>query len=194
MRYHVYFLKDILEHADPVMVVDNALRASASAVGLEFSYQDSLENERGTITHKWCELLDGKMEVSLVLDHILPGRYLQIAAPTDEDCDDLGRELRERLSLASVEDLVKVARAADADPGALQRLGMGVNRAHNREAQELLARGLSSPDIEVRYHAAMGASFARWRELAQPLVDARRRERDEGIQRVLDFAVQMCCE
>jgi hypothetical protein len=186
MHRRTFFLA--ADHAEPEAVITEiclAADAMAAAVDLQFSYVGSQRRANGATMHKIVDVLNNFADVDLVVDDSLPSPYLVVTAATEAIGAEIVKTLRENLSMLATAQLLEHAAAAERTPGALIALGMGMNGATAPDAERLLIDGLKSPDAEIRYGAAVGASFLRSSVLASAIRSAAEAEQEQDLARVM---------
>lgn len=171
--------------------LNGALEGLLRSDDLQLAYTGATNNDDGQQVHCWRELQDGTLEVKLTIDDEVPVRFI-VAAGKESEVQAIGRAVPAVVPILKVNELKKAASACEGDPGALMRLGLGLNRASDAEALRIITGSLTSSDLEVRYNAAMGASFLRDKGLAESLQRIAEVEKDDGVQRVMSWAAGLC--
>lgn len=178
--------------ADVITEICLSLAPLAAARDIQFSYVGSESRASGATLHKIVDVMDNLAQVDLLVDSSLPSWYLVVTAALDDVGTGIVDGLKARVPMLTTAQLQEQAAAGGRTPGALIALGMGLNGTTSPEAEQLLRDGLTSPDMDTRYAAAVGASFLRSQELANALDRAAEAEPDEDITRVMIAAREIC--
>lgn len=176
---------------DLVKTLNGVLEGLLRTDDLQLAYSGETTNDDGQQIFRWRELQDGTLEVKLTIDEEVPIRFV-VASGKDREVGAVVRSLQAGVALLDVKALKKAAQECERDPGALMRLGLGLNRAPDDESLRIITDHLQSADLEQRYNAAMGASFLRNKALAESLRQAGEVEEDEGVSHVMNWAAGLC--
>lgn len=138
----------------------------------------------------WQET-EGLVAVSATDDRSIPARYVEVESEYPELLDAVFATLEEQLPHVPYGDLVRQARDTG-DAASLMRLGVASGYAPDPRAVAAITAGLESDDIETLAAAAKAAALTRWPDFAEPLERARGDTGDEGVERLLDYAIANC--
>lgn len=191
MFRHVLLLKP---NADAPLLdwVSTYVHAIYANVDVMFTTRP-LVRKTGQLTEwVWKELDDGDAVVRYVEDEALPASWLAVTTAAEKKTNAIVRQFRLVMATYTLDELRQAASAPAEHRGALSRLALALNHTMDEASVELLVRGLTHADVDVRLDAAMAATLLRWRELAPALTEALGREPSEPARRVLQHALEQC--
>lgn len=136
----------------------------------------------------WLQASGAPGRMRLVVDAEMPAQYVEVAVTTEYLHEQVHMLLERALTI--VDDIglkLAVCRAADGDPGALMRLGVGYHGGFDPEVKTLIEAGLTSRNTAIRRGAAMAIFLLGWPEFAPALDTAISAETDEKLRAQLKF-------
>lgn len=155
--------------------------------GTTFGYAGS-EDDDGVQYDYWLQASGAIGRIRLVNDQEMPAQYVEVAVQTEHLHEQIYMLLGRSLTVANDSGLKDAARqAANADPGALMRLGVGHRGGFDPEIHALIKAGLNSQDVAVRRAAAMAVLLLKWPQFAPALNTAIALETDETLRAQLEF-------